>query len=52
MLREPAGSATLQGQAGMIGKDVNPLAAGLRPVPVIEHMAAVKLNSVIGVLNS
>ena len=41
----PTGGATLQGQAGIIGKDVNPLAAGLRPVPVIEQMGATRIQA-------
>ena len=41
----PTGGATLQGQSGIIGTDVNPLAAGLRPVPIIEQMGATRIQA-------
>ena len=36
---------TLQGQAGIIGKDVAAMAAGLRPVPIIEQMGATRIQA-------
>ena len=44
---DPAGdsSVTLQGQSGIIGKDVAAMAAGLRPVPIIEQMGATRIQA-------
>ena len=44
---DPAGdsSVTLQGQSGFIGKDVAAMAAGLRPVPIIEQMGATRIQA-------
>lgn len=40
----PGNSVTLQGQGShLIGKDVQPLVEGLRPVPVIERMGATRI---------
>jgi HK97 family phage major capsid protein len=40
----PGNSVTLQGQGShLIGKDINPLVEGLRPVPVIERMGATRI---------
>lgn len=42
----PGNSVTLQGQGShLIGKDVQPLVEGLRPVPVIERMGATRIQA-------
>lgn len=41
----PGNSVTLQGQSGIIGKDVAAMVEGLRPTPVIEQMGATRIQA-------